>query len=97
LFECNECAKALEDLFKKHGLKGKRLEYSTPSRRENEGNIWHDGINNGKGGVISKNGKHHAVECEGCVYDNIEQGIPRADWEEKLHSRLPYKIKETDF
>ncbi len=75
ILECEECAEAIINVLKKHGVENSKvIEFYSPGNDF----IWHDGL----GKVISNNGRHVAVEVDGIIYDNIHKnGIPRAEWE----------------
>jgi hypothetical protein len=81
IFECIQCAEAIEQFLKTQGIRGKLIRISTGSSEEPFGNIYHEGLQQN----IATNGQHEGIaltiEDIELIFDNIHhQGIPRRIW-----------------
>jgi len=97
ILQCVPCADALETAFKSNGISGTRIELEALAP---EGRFIFSEFNPDR--AIADNGKHVAIEVEGLIFDNISKGIPRADWEASLATRLgnfaqSFKVTEKPF
>lgn len=89
IFQCQECAKKIEQFLLKNNLKGRRLKINTGSSEDPYGNIYHEGLQQN----ISTNGQHQGIcviiDSEELVFDNIHhQGIPKEIWLNNFYSPI---------
>ncbi len=80
-FECEPCAKAIQESLIYRGISAKVIKLYTGREKGKYGNIYHDGLQRN----IATNGRHQgiAVELNGVelIFDNIHhQGIPIPQW-----------------
>jgi len=81
LFECIQCATAIEQFLISQNVHGKIVTIDTGSSKKPFGNIYHDRLQQN----ISTNGRHLAIAVEinsqELIFDNIHpEGIFRSDW-----------------
>jgi len=103
LFECIECAAAIQQFLMMQNIPGKSISLFTGSTKEPFCNIYHDRLQEN----ISTNGRHQAivVEIDGqeLIFDNIHPtGISRVDWIKNLYCPIQdlganFQIIETEF
>ena len=103
LYECSECANAIQQFLTSQNIRGKSITIFTGSTREPFCNIYHDQLQEN----ISTNGRHQAiaVEWEGqeLIFDNIHPtGISRVEWIANLYSPIQdfgtdFQVTETTF
>ncbi|OUL23707.1 papain fold toxin domain-containing protein [Nostoc sp. 106C] len=103
LFECIQCANAIQTFLLERGIAGKRLQLFTGSNEEPYCNIYHEILQQN----ISTNGIHEAIAVEiaqeELIFDNIHsQGVQRQVWLNNLYCAAKdiggdFQITETDF
>jgi Papain fold toxin 2 len=86
LFECVECAAAIQQFLIAQNIPGKSISLFTGSTKEPFCHIYHNRLQEN----ISTNGRHQAiaVEIDGqeLIFDNIHPaGISRVEWSENLY------------
>jgi len=91
--DCKECANALMKAATEAGYSGNLLEMRANIVGGKGNYIWNDAINKN----ISDNADHAAVEINGLVYDNFNNGIPRTEWQAQFHSLYDFEVKPTPF
>jgi hypothetical protein len=103
LFECVECAVAIQRFLIKQNISGCSIQLFTGSTKEPFCHIYHERLQEN----ISTNGRHEAIAVEingqELIFDNIHpDGISRVDWMNNLYSPVQdlgatFKITETEF
>ena len=103
LFECIQCATAIEQFLIAQNVHGKIVTIDTGSSKKPFGNIYHDRLQQN----ISTNGRHVAIAVEinsqELIFDNIHpEGISRSEWLNNLYSPIQdlggdFQITETYF
>lgn len=103
LFECIQCANAIQTFLIENGIAGKRLQLFTGSNEEPYCNIYHEVLQQN----ISTNGIHEAIAVkvaqEELIFDNIHpQGIFREAWLKNLYCAAQdfggnFQVTEIDF
>lgn len=103
LFECVECANAIQRFLATQNISGKRIILSTGTTREPFCNIYHDRLQQN----IAQNGQHEAIAIivnqQELIFDNIHpRGISRVDWISNLYSPIQdiggdFEITEIEF
>lgn len=103
LFECVECAAAIQQFLVAQNISGKSIRLFTGNTKEPFCNIYHERLQEN----ISTNGRHEAVavEIDGqeLIFDNIHpNGISRVDWINNLYCPIQdlgatFQITETEF
>jgi hypothetical protein len=103
LFECVECAAAIQQFLIRRNISGKSIRLFTGNTKEPFCNIYHERLQEN----ISTNGRHEAiaVEIDGqeLIFDNIHpDGISRVNWTNNLYCPIQdlgatFQITETEF
>jgi hypothetical protein len=103
LFECFECAAAIQQFLNTQQISGKSILLFTGNTKEPFCNIYHERLQTN----ISTNGRHAAIAVEingqELIFDNIHpQGISRVDWINNLYCPIQdlgatFQITETEF
>lgn len=103
LFECLQCATAIEKFLLSQNIHGKIVSIYTGSSKKPFGNIYHERLQKN----ISTNGRHKAIAVEinsqELIFDNIHpEGISRSDWMNNLYSPIQdlggeFQITEIEF
>jgi Papain fold toxin 2 len=103
LFECAECAAAIQQFLIAKNISGKSILFFTGNTKEPFCNIYHERLQEN----ISTNGRHEAiaVEIDGqeLIFDNIHSsGISRVNWMNNLYCPIQdlgetVQITETEF
>ena len=103
LFECAECATAIQQFLITQNIPGKSISLFTGSTKEPFCNIYHDPLQEN----ISTNGRHGAIAVEideqELIFDNIHPaGISRVEWINNLYCPIQdlgadFQITETEF
>jgi Papain fold toxin 2 len=103
LFECVECAAAIQQFLITQNISGKSIRLFTGNTREPFCNIYHERLQEN----ISTNGRHEAIAVEingqELIFDNIHHhGISRVDWMNSFYCPIQdlgaiFQITETEF
>lgn len=103
LFECAECATAIQQFLITQSIPGKTISLFTGSTKEPFCNIYHERLQEN----ISTNGRHQAIAVEingqELIFDNIHPaGISRVEWMNNLYCPIQdlgadFQIAETEF
>lgn len=81
IFQCEECATAIQEFLIRKGKSGKIIKLYTGKEQGKYGNIYHDGLKKN----ISTNGHHQGIAViinnQELIFDNLHpQGINRQEW-----------------
>jgi hypothetical protein len=103
LFECVDCAAAIQQFLIAQNISGKSIRLFTGSTKEPFCNIYHDLLQQN----ISTNGRHEAISVtidgQELIFDNIHPtGIPKVDWINNLYSPIQdlgatFQVTEIEF
>ncbi len=103
LFECVECAAAIQQFLIGQNISGKFIQLFTGNTKEPFCNIYHEHLQEN----ISTNGRHEAIAVEingqELIFDNIHpKGISRVDWIGNLYCPMQdlgatFQTTETEF
>jgi Papain fold toxin 2 len=103
LFECVECANAIQQFLSEENIAGKRIILSTGTTKEPFCNIYDDRLQQN----IAQNGRHEAISViisqQELIFDNIyPEGISRVNWSSNLYSPIQdmggdFQITEIEF
>ncbi len=88
LFQCEECASAIQEYLLTNKIKGKLIKLETGSSEDPFGNIYHEKLQCN----ISVNGKHCGIIVQmekEIVFDNIyPRGISKQQWLDNFYSPI---------